>query len=108
MVFQLEIDNSQNPNSVGVQLSHPVSSASSDISFSQVRLTNSDVLLYNGSILQPEAVNGQQVVVAFCTTNSSTLTLTVSAGEKQLFYFLSTFRTDIYGDSQFPANDALK
>jgi len=107
LVFELIVDNSNNPSSLTLQLAHPVSSESSDITFKQVRLENTQVLLFNGTINQPEAVDGQRVVVAFCTTNSSTLTLNIPAGQQERYYFLSTFRTDIYGDSQFPANDAL-
>ena len=106
IVHQLIVDNLQNNNVLPLSLNNNAQYTSEDIFLEEVKSTNSQVLLFNGKIKHAEAINGQVVQMALCT--SKDLDINVPASLSATYYSLSTFRTDIYGDSQFPTTDAAK
>ena len=111
IVCEVLVNNTQNSDSFNFEVYNDLEAfTSSDISFSRVSDQNMDYTLYNGSIIQPEQINGLQVTVSVCTDNidSNGITLSVSSGSLESFRFVTTYQTNIPGDSNNPSSSALR
>ena len=110
VVHQIDVDNSKNVATLELKVNNGLKNISSpDVRFFSTK--QDGFLLYAGSTIQSETLQGPRFTIAVCTTDLSAETgassLSVPAGQTKSFYFVSVFSTDLPDDTKFPAETVV-
>ena len=101
LVYQVSVDN-LSTNQIQFQVENNFEyKNTTDFSFSQLSSNIEGVLLINGSIVQQETNYSQEIILSLCTP-SLPVTITIPSSSYRTFYYLTTIRTNLDGDSQSP------
>ena len=110
IVHEILLNNSMNADSLHISVSNGLTSfTSSDITFTEQPKEGTGAACFNGSINQPETLDGLQVTVSVCTEDAFAdkhKSIAVPSHSETSERFVTVLQTNIPGDSNSPVTTA--